>query len=184
MKSARLVVWILAALLAGAAATPAHAQGMGRFNMDPAQIRQMVLGRFQEQVGFSEDEWRIVEPKLWKVLALQVESGSGPLGGMVGGARAFARGGGGGRGGGFNMNMIISQVFNNGQVSPALQKQQELQDLLDDPGATPQAFRVKLEEYRAAVKKVKEQLTAAQTDLQGVLTLRQEAALMQIGFIE
>jgi hypothetical protein len=180
------MVWTLAAaLMTLGTALPARAQGMGAggFNIDPAQIRQMVLGRFQEQVGFSPEEWQVVEPKLWKVLALQVESGSGPLGGMVGGARAVSRGGAGGRGG-FNINAIIAQVFNNGQPSQAIQKQQELQALIDDPGATPQAFRVKLEEYRAAVRKVKEQLVQAQSDLQGVLTLRQEAAMIQIGFLE
>jgi hypothetical protein len=183
MKVARQIVWTLGALvLAVSTSLPARAQGMGGFNIDPVQIRQMVLGRFQEQIGFTDEEWKVVEPKLWRVLALQVESGSGTLGGMVGNARGLARGGAGR--GGFNMNAIIAQVFNNGQPSVAIQKQQELQALIDDPGATPQAFRVKLEEYRAAVRKVKEQLLEAQTNLQGVLTLRQEATLMQMGFLD
>jgi hypothetical protein len=180
MRLSRKAVVVLAAfaLMAGVS-LPAAAQGGGGGgrNINPAQIRQALLGQVQAQVGFTDDEWAIVEPKLWRVAALQVDSASGPLGSMLGGAR-------GGRGGGFNLNMIISQVFNNGQPSPAMTRQQELQALVNDPGATPQAFRVKLEEYRTAIKKVKADLVLAQADLQSVLTVRQEAALMQIGFLE
>lgn len=183
MKSARQAVLVVAAgaLMAGVALPAAAQGGGGGRNINPAQIRQAVLGQVQMQVGFTDDEWAIVEPKLWRVAALQVDSASGPLGSALGG---FRGGRGGGGGGGFNLNMIISQVFNNGQPSAAMARQQELQALVNDPGATPQAFRVKLEEYRTAIKKVKADLAQAQADLQSVLTLRQEAALMQIGFLE
>jgi len=183
MKAARVCFWMMAALLVMGMAQPLHAQNMGRGNFNVNQIRQGITSRIQQQVGFTDDEWAVVEPKLWRVLALQVDSGSGPLGSMMGNLRGGRGGAGGGRGG-FNMNMIISQLFNNGTPSPAMTKREELQTMLDDPDSTPNAFRVKLEEYRAAVKKVKEQLTSAQADLQSVLTVRQEATLMQMGFLD
>jgi len=170
---------MMAALLMAGIAQTAHAQNMGRQNINGQQIRQMFLGRMQEQVGFTDEEWAVVEPKLWRVLGLQVDAGTGTLGSMVGGLR-----GGRGGGGGFNINAMISQIFNNGTPSPAMTKREELSTMLNDPDSTPAAFRVKLEEYRAAVKKVKEQLTAAQADLQSVLTVRQEATLMQLGFLD
>src|SRR5947208_3330951 len=87
MKAARACFWLLVAVLVMGTASSAHAQNMGRANVTTDQIRQGIMGRLQQQVGFTDEEWAIVEPKLWRVLALQVDSGSGPLGSMVGGLR-------------------------------------------------------------------------------------------------
>jgi hypothetical protein len=181
MKFVRVCLWTFAGLLLVGTAAPVHAQGMGR-GFNPSQMRQAITGRIQEQVGFTDEEWAIVEPKIWRVLGLQIDSGTGPLGSMVGQFRG--RGGGGAGGGRGNVNTFISQIFNNGNPSPAMTKRQELETLVEDPDTAPNVFRVKLEEYRTAVKKVKEELTAAQADLQSVLTVRQEAELLQMGFLE
>ncbi len=191
--------WMAAMALVGAGLVmPASAQfggggqgggggggGGGGFQIDPTQIRQQILGQVQQQVGFTDEEWAAIGPKLWNVLALQVDSGTGAIGGMVGGLRG--RGGAGGRGGpggAGGISGIISQIFNNGQPSVVATKTQELQDAVTNPDSTPAQLRTKLEEYRAAVAKVRVQLAAAQADLEGLLTLRQEAVLMSLGFLD
>jgi hypothetical protein len=187
----RAVGWLrgMAVATAMACALPAFAQGGGfgaggfgggggGFQIDPQQIQQRLLGNVQDQVGFTDDEWKVVQPRLWKVLSLQVQSGTGGLGGI---ARLFRQGRGGG---GFDPNTMISQIFNNGQPLPVLQRQQELSNLLDNPGSTDMQLSAKLREYRDALAKVREELAVAQKDLQGLLTLRQEAILVEMGYLD
>ena len=89
-----------------------------------------------------------------------------------------------GGGGGYDTNSIINQIFNNGQPLPVLQRQQELSTLLDDPRSTDLQISTKLREYRDAIVKVKEELATAQKELQDLLTLRQEAMLVEMGYLD
>lgn len=158
-------------------ATPAYAQAGGGRQIDPTQIRQAVLGRVQTSVGFSDEEWSAVEPKLWRVVTIQADTGTG--------AASMLRnlGGRGGRGGA-GVSTLLAQIFNNGKPSVVAAKSQELQAAIDDPNSTSQVIALKLAEYRDAVARAKTQLLAAQADLQSLLTLRQEALLMQMGFLD
>src|SRR5436190_17070221 len=97
-------------LLAGIAIVPAvsvHAQqqdqqggrrgGRGG-NFDPAQARQMMMDRLKEQLGASDDEWKVLQPKVEKVMDSRrdAQTGGGGLGFLGGGG---GRGGAGGAGG-------------------------------------------------------------------------------------
>jgi len=147
--------------------------GGGAINTD--RIRQALLARVQNQVEFTDEEWSVVEPKLWKVVGLQAQTGQGTLGQLVSRARG---------GGGLDVNSLISQALNNGNPLPVLQLQQELQDLVDDPNTPLNLIEAKLQQYRAVMAQAKAQLEAAQEDLQSVLTLRQEEALLELGYLE
>jgi hypothetical protein len=140
-------------------------------------LRQTLLGRVQSEVGFTDEEWSVVEPKLWKVVALQAQTGSGTLGQTVTRARGSGRGG-------LDVNSLIAQAVNNGNPLPVLQLQEELETLLDDPNTPLNLLEAKLQQYRLAMAQAKAQLEAAQADLQSVLTLRQEWELLEMGYLE
>ena len=176
--------------LTGSALGQGFGGGGGGFN--PAQLRQAILGRIQGQVGFTDDEWTVVEPRLWRIVGLQAQTGSGQIGSAAGMMRRLGRGRGGGGGPGavpaggmnFDPNAIMSQIFNDGKPIPALEAEQGLEALLDDPNSSTDQIEIKLREYRDAVKKAKTELAAAQKDLQNLLTVRQEAILVQMGLID
>src|SRR5262245_47430364 len=97
---------IIIAVIACAAAMPARAQnfgggggggGLGNIQFDPTQIRSALLGRVQYQVEFTDEEWSVIEPKLWRIVGLQAQSGSGGIGQLSRLARGRGRGGGGGQ---------------------------------------------------------------------------------------
>lgn len=140
-------------------------------------LRQALLGRVQSEVGFTDEEWSVVEPKLWKVVALQAQTGSGTLGQTVTQARGSGRGG-------LDVNRLIAQAVNNGNPLPVLQLQQELETLLDDPNTPLNLLEAKLQQYRLVMAQTRAQLEAAQADLQSVLTLRQEWELLEMGYLE
>ena len=61
---------------------------------------------------------------------------------------------------------------------------QDLQTTLENKSATPEEIAAKLKAVREARAKAKEQVTAAQKDLKEVLTQRQEAVLVNMGWLE
>src|SRR5258705_7103323 len=67
-----------------------------RGNFDPAQARERFMTQIKERLGASDDEWKVLQPKLEKVMTAQRESRGG-VGGFGGGRGG--RGGGGGAGG-------------------------------------------------------------------------------------
>jgi hypothetical protein len=179
MKVYRSLPQISALVLLGAGLVSSASAQMGGgqgFQIDPTQIRQMVLGYVQTNVGFTDEEWKAIEPRIWKVLALQVDTGTGGLG-------AVANTGRGGRGGG-TVNTFVMQLFSNGKPTQAMKLRQDLQALVEKTDASPQELTVKLAEYRDAVAKAKVELTTAQEDLRSLLTYRQEAILIQMGFLD
>src|SRR6266571_1224735 len=40
----------------------------GRGNFDPARMREMFETRIKEQMNVSDDEWKVIQPKLTKVM--------------------------------------------------------------------------------------------------------------------
>ncbi|HEY4328532.1 MAG TPA: hypothetical protein VGN88_02260 [Phycisphaerae bacterium] len=203
MKFCRLTCGLLAALTFSLATPAVHAGGFGGGGFGGGRggggggfggganggfqinIRQIVLGRIQDTISSPDDEWSVIEPKLWKVVSLQIASGSGQIGQLAGALRR-GRGGGAG-GGGFDLNAVIAQQTDPqiAQLGTDLQtKQNELSDAADDPQSGDGQLQARLDEYRAAKQKLDDALAQAQKDLQSVLTLRQEALLMEQGFLD
>ena len=186
MKTARWIRigFFVAISMVGIAIAPAPAQvAPGGFQIDPTVIRQGIMGRMQPQLGFTDEEWIVIEPKLWKLIGLTVDANASALGN-------FGRGGGGGAGGGGRggagggLGNILAQIFNNGQPSAVATRRDAMQKAIDTLDTTPQQFRLLLSEYRTAVAKARDQLQLAQRDLQNVLTVRQEAVLLGLGLLD
>src|SRR4051812_17853048 len=85
------LVMVLAVLMM--AVGPSFARAQNRGNFDPAQFRQQRMGRIKEQLGSSEDEWKVLQPKIEKVMEVQRLS----FAGFGGGRGGRGPGGGGGQ---------------------------------------------------------------------------------------
>jgi len=167
----------------GAAPTPPPAEGQQRDNdgggrggnrrgnWDPAQMQQRMMEQLKEQLKAQDNEWKVLEPKLAKVMEAQRDM-------RFGGGMGFGGRGGGGGGGNRDNN-------NPDQPQSELQKAgRELRTTLQSDGAAAADIEVKLKTYREAREKAQENLKTAREDLKGVLTQRQEAVLVMAGMLE
>lgn len=134
--------------------------------MDPATMATNLL----ETLGITGDAAKAVQPKLEKVITLNmqvtVRGGFGRGGGRMGG------GGGGG-----------AAAAPETEVSKA---RAALQALLppDNTTAKPEDITKALTAFRAAREKAKQELATAQAELKKVLTPAQEAQLVVMGQLE
>ena len=144
--------------------------GPGGGRWDPAQMRQRMEDMMKQQLGTTDDEWKIIQPKLQKVMEVQRDARGG-MGGMFG---RPGRGGDRGPGGGDS-----SQA-----QSPVQQAQRDLRTALDNKDTPADQIQAKLTALREAREKAKAELTSAQKDLREVLTQRQEAVLVMMGMLD
>jgi DNA repair exonuclease SbcCD ATPase subunit len=148
--------------------------GQGGGNFDPAQMRSQFLQRIKEQLGATDEEFAALQPKLEKLMTAQRDTRGGG-----GGRGGFGRrGGGGGQGG--NTNDPNAQQ-NQSAVAKA---QAELRTVLDNKDSKPEEIKTKLTALRDAREKAKADVSAAQKDLRELLTQRQEAVLVNMGFLD
>src|SRR5215212_849332 len=157
-----MVIAILAMSAGSAFAQNQNQQRGQRGNFDPAQVRQRAMDRIKEQLGANDDEWKVIEPKVDKVMNAQRESRGG-FGGFGG------RGGGGGGGGGGADQQPTTAVGKAGA---------DLRTTLEDKNAAPETIAKKLATLREAREKGRKDVADAQKELKEILTQRQEAVLV------
>ncbi len=154
---------------------PGGRGGPGGF--DPARMQQMMADRMKDQLGASDDEWKIIGPRLTKVMTLSRQSRGGGMMGMMGMFSGRGRGGpGGGRGGdrgGDRGGRPDRELTGVAKVTS------ELRTLLDGNPSADQ-IKAKLTALRQAREKSKQDLAKAQQSLKQVLSLKQEAQLVLI----
>jgi len=163
-----MVIAILAMSAGSAFAQNQNQQRGQRGNFDPAQFRQRAMDRIKEQLGANDDEWKVIEPKVDKVMNAQRESRGG-FGGFGG------RGGGGGGGGGGADQQPTTAVGKAGA---------DLRTTLEDKNAAPETIAKKLATLREAREKGRKDVADAQKELKEILTQRQEAVLVINGMLE
>lgn len=163
---------IASGMLGGATHVMAQRQGGGNF--DPAQFQQMMMERYQEQLGMTAEDFKAVQPLIESVMAKQREVPGGRGfgffgrgGGRGGGGAGGGGGGGGGRAGGFG-----------GTPSPEVEALQKAVE-----SGTPSEIKAKLEAYRDARKKKESELQEAREKLRKVLTPKQEAQMVLAGML-
>ena len=148
-----------------------------RANFDPAQAQQRMMDRYKEVLGItSEDEWKIVQDRIQKVLDAQRETRSG--GGMMGrGGRQPA-----------DAQANTTQDNNNqrragrpgSEPNPAADA---LQKALDDNAST-EVVDAKLAALRDSRKAAEAKLETARAALQKIITRKQEARLVLMGLLK
>ena len=183
MSVSKRLSFVLVALLVGMLTMPVLGQaggggggggGGGNGGGGPRRggfNQQAMLDDLKTALGASDDEFAAIQPKILAVWQYQRDVSPRPFG-FFGG-----RGRGGGRfGGGF-----YGPTTEPSAVQTALQ---DLQTTLDDPNASPDAIKAKLETLRQARTKARQDLATAQADLRSVLTQRQEAVMVLRGVLD
>jgi hypothetical protein len=121
------------------------------------------------KVHATEEEWKVIGPKLQKVIAARqiYDASRATAGGGFGG-----RGGGGGGGGGRWQADGVSQAY------------LDLRAAVDDSKTTPEELQAKLKAVREARQKARADMDAAARDLLELLTAQQEAILVSLGYLD
>lgn len=153
-------------------------QGGGGMRGDPAQFRQMMMERMKEQLGADDQAWKVIEPRLTKVMELNRQVNAGAGRGMMGMFRGGRGGQGGDQGGPQNDRR---GPFAQDQETAVGKAMAQLQTTLENQNASPEEIKKQLTAVREAREKVRAELTAAQDDLKKILSVRQEAVLVTMG---
>ena len=72
----------------------------------------------------------------------------------------------------------------NRELTEVEKIQMELQTLLENAASTPEQIKQQVTKLRAAREKSKQELAKAQQDLRQILTVRQEAQLVLMGWLD
>ena len=157
----------------------------GGRQFDPERMRQMMDQRMREQLGATEQEWKVLGPRVTKVMELSRQTRGGGRGGMMfggmGGRGGMMPGGMGGRGAGPGGGRPGAP---DRQLTAVEKAQEQLRTLLDNTSATPDQIKKQLTALRTAREKAKQQLATAQQDLRKIITVRQEAQLVMMGMLD
>ena len=157
----------------------------------------------KQALDVDERQWKVIEPKLKKVRACRDQAfvgiglpfqssftssvvpspggaGGQSFGGGFAGGFQFQAGGGGGT------TVHSSSPWQNLGRQPTEGERicEELQLLLQVPGAGPDEIRQKVDALRKAREKARRQLVKAQQELRKVLTFRQQARLVLMGLLD
>lgn len=186
MKASRIGVALIAVVLmcmstsafaqaAGGAGGRGGNNGGGRQrggnngNFDPAAMRERYLTQLKEQLGSPDEEWKLLQPKLDKVLTVQRET-RGTRGGFGGRQR-----------GGNNQDANAAPAQPQSAVAAA---SEDLRKAVADKGTSPEDLAKKIATLREAKEKAKADLAAAQKELRELLSARQEAVLITNGILD
>ena len=149
--------------------------GPGGMRFDPQQFQQRMMERMKETLAAGDDEWKVIEPRLSEVMTLSRDVNN--RGGMM---RMFGRGRGRGGPGGNRRG-----PGQNDQPQSEIEKStQALQTLLEAENPNPAQIKQVLTALRTAREKAKQKLVKAQKNLSMVLSVRQEAQLVLMGYLQ
>ena len=154
-----------------------------RGQFDPNRMRQMMDQRMKEMFGATDQEWKILGPRVTKVQELSRQAGGGGRGGMMGGRRGGGPQGGpqGDRQGGPQGGRQGMPTREQSEVEKA---SEQLRTLLENTSASPDQIKNQLTVLRATKEKAKQQLIIAQKELRQIITLRQEAQCVMMGILD
>ncbi len=138
---------------------------MGR-RFDPERMRERYMERIKENLEVTEEEWKVLEPRIAKVVTLSWQT--------RGGRGMFARRRRGGAEGAGEAR----------ELSNVEKATEQLQTTLENEEAKPKEIKSNLKALRKAREKAKQELAKAQKELREVLTLRQEARLVLSGMLD
>jgi hypothetical protein len=120
------------------------------------QLQARAANTLQGVLNAGDEEWAVLNPRIQRVLQLVTDLGENNTG----------------------INVRTNQV------GPATLARNDLYTILSDPSTTEDQVAIKLSAYRAACRKVRDDLSGARMDRVNVLTLRQESILLNMRVIE
>ena len=165
----------------GAGARGGTRGGAGLTQRDPAEMQRMMNERMKEQLGAGDEEWKVIQPRLQKVMNLRRQVNVSGRGMMFGGRR---QGGGGRTAGPAGGQRTRPGTGRTQRDQSAVGKAtQELQGVLRSETAKPEQIKAKLTALRTAKEKANKDLAAARKELKKNLTVKQEAILVLSGYL-
>ncbi len=153
---------------------------------DFSQMRQRMMENMKQQLGADDESWKVIEPRLTKVMELNRQSMTGGMGrGMFGmrGMRGTRGQGDRGGPGGQQGDRPRFPGDENREPSAVEKAQDALQTTLENESASADVIKQQLTALRAARVKAQQELAAAQQSLREILTVRQEALLVLSGML-
>jgi len=133
------------------------------------QFRQQMADRMKQALGASDEEWKVLQPRIDKVQTLSRQARGGGMGFIMMG---------GGRGGPGN------RPQSDRPQSEVEKKSEALQKVLDNKEAKVEEIKAALTALREARAKAKAELETAQKELREVVTVRQEAQLVTMALLD
>jgi hypothetical protein len=133
-----------------------------------ARNQQRRIQTIKQSLGCTDEEFKILEPKVERILLIQFDQAAG--------YSQFGRRGVRG-GAGAPLNTLLPQ-------SDVMKARLALQEAVDDKALPPSAVVQKLKELRAARAQIHAELVRAQDDLRDFLTVRQEAVMVTMGLLD
>jgi len=146
------------------------------------QFRQQIADRMKQDLGVTDDEWKVLQPKIEKVTTLARDARFGGMRSMFGRRGGPPREGGGDRP---QSDRPQSDRPSSDRPQSEMEKKGEtLQKLLDNKEAKAEEIKTALAALRETRAKARADLETAQKELREVLTLRQEAQLVMMGLLD
>ncbi|MCM8768131.1 MAG: hypothetical protein NC911_00365 [Candidatus Omnitrophica bacterium] len=136
---------------------------------NPEQMRQRWMENIKERLQPSDEEWKVIQPRLEKVMTLSRQATAmRMMGPWWSGERP-----------GTPSGQTASQ-----EMSPVQKAASELESVLANKESKPAEINAKLTALRETRQKAKKELSEAQAALKEILTPRQEAQLVLMGLLE
>jgi len=139
------------------------------------EFRATAATRMKEQLGVNDEEWKVMQPLIEKVTTAAREARGGMFGGLTSMFGGRGRGpGGGDRPGGGDTDRPQNDLEKKGG---------ELRKVLENKDAKTEDVKAALDGLRTARKAAEQKHEAAQEELKKVLTVVQEAKLVNMGVL-
>lgn len=129
------------------------------------RMQQMMLEGLRRQIEVNDDEWKVLEPRISKVMELSMKTRFSGFRGMMGGRDRDPQ-------------------AESGELTGLQKATNELQETIKDQEATSDVVKEKLLALRKEKEKSQQELAKARAELLSVLSVRQEAALVLMGVLE
>lgn len=168
----------------GASVGQAGGRDQGQWQQRIEQFRQQMADRMKQALGATDEEWKVLQPRIEKVQTLSRQTRGGGMGMMFSNGR---RGGPGGDKRGGDKQEGDKRDANRPDDRPRSEvelKVEALQKVLDNKDAKPEEIKASLSALREARAKARVEHEAAQKELREVVTVRQEAQLVSMGILE
>ncbi len=170
-KFTKILVFSIVAVVIASISLVSVAQQRDRgMGFDPAQMRDMMLTRMQEQLKIADADWTAIKPLVEKVMEHQQSNMRPPM--------MMMRPPGGNQGP--DGNQPRRPRF-GGEPDPA---ETALQKALESESTSVDDIKAKMTALRTARAKKAADLKKAREDLRSVLTVRQEAQMVLSGFLD
>ena len=183
--------WIQQAIAEEGRPPPPPGQRDQRGQRDPAEMQQrmeqfrtQMADRMKQALGASDDEWKVLQPRIEKVQTLaRATRGGGGMGFMMMGGQR------GGPGGGPSDRPPSDRPQSDRPQSDRPQSEVEktseaLQKVLENKDAPAAEIKTALAALREARAKARAELETAQKELREVVTVRQEAQFVAMGLLD